>query len=200
MNKKIYRYQATAAALVLGVFTTSCSSMSDETQTRTQGTTAGVLIGAGLGALAGLAIGGNTESVLTGLSVGAAAGAAAGFVWGDSIVKQKRAYATTEQYVNANNQQLANRINQTKQYNQQLRNQVNSLNAQNKQLSAAKQAEAKAKIKANAREGITAIDQDIANAKAARADATGNELAKLDNNIAALQKEKASLTSELAKL
>lgn len=170
--------------LALGVLfaNTSCSSTSDGTTTQIQGTALGTLGGAAVGALAGLAIGGNTKSVVTGLAVGAAAGALSGFVWGNSVVKQKEAYASTEQYIQANNTQLDNRINQTRQYNQNLSKQVASLKAQNKKLSQ--------REKANVQKGISLINQDLATARIAKQDASGSELAELNRKIDALNNEK----------
>lgn len=183
----------TAGALALGMLctTTSCSSTSDGATTQIQGTTLGMLGGAAVGAVAGLAIGGNTKSVITGLAVGAAAGAIIGFSWGNSIVKQKRAYASMEQYVSDNNKQLSNRIAQTKQYNQKLQKQINALNGDKSKLDQ--------KARANAQKGLNLINQDIATAQDAKKEAQGADLVELNNKINELNKEKAVL-SELASL
>lgn len=193
MKKQYSLRKAMVPVLALGILSanTSCSSMSDGTTTQVQGTALGTLGGAAVGALAGLAIGGNTKSVITGLAVGAAAGAVAGFVWGNSVVKQKKAYATTEQYVQANNAQLSNRINQTRQYNQKLSKQVASLKAQNKKLSQQE--------KKNAQQGIAYINQDITTARDAMKDATGSERAELSSKINTLNEEKAMM-ARLAEL
>ena len=183
----------TAGVLAIGMLasTSSCSSTSDGTMTQIQGTTLGMLGGAAVGAVAGLAIGGNTKSVVTGLAVGAAAGAIAGFSWGNSIVKQKRAYASMEQYVSDNNKQLSNRIAQTKQYNQKLQKQINALNGDKSKLDQ--------KARANAQKGLNLINQDIATAQDAKKEAKGSDLVELNNKINELNKEKAVL-SELASL
>lgn len=192
MIQNTYIRKATVATLALGVLsTTSCSSMSDGTKTRAQGTAMGMLSGAALGALSGLIIGGNTKSVITGLAVGAAAGAIAGFAWGDSVVKQKEAYASMEQYVSDNNRQLSNRIAQTKQYNKKLQNQVAALKKEGKSLDQQQ--------KANAQKGIALINQDLATAQDAKKEAHGDDLAELNSKINELNKEKAVL-AELASL
>lgn len=179
--------KALVPVLALGVLcsNTSCSSLSDGATTQIQGTALGTLGGAAVGALAGLAIGRNTKSVITGLAVGAAAGVVAGFSWGSSVVKQKQAYATTEQYIQANYEQLASRIAQARQYNQMLSDQVASLDAQHKTLS---QQEI-----ATAQKGISLINQDLATARAARQDATESELEKLNRMIDELDAEKEVL-------
>lgn len=182
-----------AGAVALGLLpaTTSCSSTSDSTMTQIQGTTLGALGGAAVGAVAGLAIGGDTQSVVTGLAVGAAAGALAGFAWGTSVVKQKQAYASMEQYVSDNNRQLSNRITQTRQYNQKLQKQITSLKGDKSKLDQ--------KSRANAQKGLTLINQDLATAQDAKKEASGADLIELNNKINELNKEKAVLT-ELASL
>lgn len=193
MNTKKYRYQATAAALAVGMFTTSCGTMSDETWTQIQTTLIGAAGGAGVGVLTQVATGGDIK---TGALIGAAIGALAGVVWGASIVKEKKAYATAEEYVNANNQQLKRRIEETRAYNAKLKTQVDELKKENKRLSN----EDKAKVKATVDKGVKAINDDIATAKSARADAKGEDLAMLNTNIATLQKEKAAMEADLARL
>lgn len=192
MTNTLFR-KTLVATLSLGVLatTTSCSSMSDGTKTRTQGTVLGTLGGAGLGALAGLAAGGNTKSVITGLVVGAAAGAIAGFAWGDSVVKQKEAYASMEEYVKDNNTQLGNRISQTKEYNKKLSKQVAQLRKEGKTLSDEDKKEAK--------QGIDLINKDLATAKDAQKEASGAALDELNSKIAQMESEKKTL-SELAAL
>ncbi len=193
MNKKTLFHNATAAIVMTSMMTgvTSCSSMSDKTKTRTQGTVMGTLGGAALGALAGLATGGDKKAVITGLVVGAAAGALTGFAWGESIVKQKEAYASTEEYVRDNNKQLDNRIAETKKYNQKLSQEVSKLRSEGKSLSAQE--------RDNAKQGIALIQKDIDTAKQAKQDAQGADLAELNQKIANLDKEK-SVLAELSGL
>lgn len=193
MNTKKYRYQATAAALAVGMFTTSCGTMSDGTLTQIQTTLIATTGGVVTGVVTQAATGGDK---LTGALIGAAIGALAGVVWGASIVKEKKAYATAEEYVNANNQQLKRRIEETRAYNEQLKEQVTQLKNENKRLSK----EDKANLKATVNKGLEEINKDIDKAKSARSDAKGEDLAKLNANIATLQEEKKTLESELAKL
>lgn len=88
-------------ALLVCALLSGCATMSDQTRTKAEG--AGV--GAVLGGLLGYAVGGEK-----GAAIGAAVGAGAGFLVGNEIAKRKQAYASTEDFLDA---EIAN----TQEYN-----------------------------------------------------------------------------------
>ena len=88
-------------ALLVCALLPGCATMSDQTRTKAEG--AGV--GAVLGGLLGYAVGGGK-----GAAIGAAVGAGAGFLVGNEIAKRKQAYASTEDFLDA---EIAN----TQEYN-----------------------------------------------------------------------------------
>lgn len=69
-----------------------CAGMSDQGRTKAEGTA----IGAVAGGLLGLVIGGEK-----GAAIGAAAGAGLGFLAGNEVAKRKKAYANTEDFLDA---------------------------------------------------------------------------------------------------
>lgn len=78
--------------LLIGVFIPGCAGMSDQNRTKAEGTT----VGAVAGGLLGLVIGGEK-----GAAIGALAGAGVGFLAGNEIAKRKKAYASNEDFLNA---------------------------------------------------------------------------------------------------
>lgn len=93
MNNKHYFKKAfvllmEASVLISGV--SSCANMSDTTTTYAQATGIGAAGGAGMGALAGQAIGGDTKSTVTGAAIGGVIGAIAGWFWGFRRSTEKR--------------------------------------------------------------------------------------------------------------
>ncbi|UTF51348.1 glycine zipper domain-containing protein [Desulfomicrobium sp. ZS1] len=78
-----------------------CATMTDKNRTQAEGTG----VGAVLGGLLGYAVGGGK-----GAAIGAAAGAGLGFLVGNEIAKRKQAYATTEEFLDAE-------ISNTQEYN-----------------------------------------------------------------------------------
>lgn len=190
MNTQHIFRTTTVAALALGILTPSCIQipMSENTKTVAKGTMLGATGGAAVGALAGMAIGGDEASTKKGAAIGTIVGALVGYVWSKSSVKKKQAYATNQQYVQANNSQLVNRINQLKQYNSMLsqqQSQGTKLNAQ--QLTQIKN-------------GLSLINNDLSTAQEASKLATGTQLAELTQNIAGLNQQKSILEGFLSSL
>jgi hypothetical protein len=104
-----------------------CATMSDQNRTKAEGTGVGAVVGG----LLGLAIGGGR-----GAAIGAAAGAGLGFLVGNEIAKRKQAYASTEDFLNA---EIANtqEFNKTAiAYNAKLSKDVTTLEKQSKTLRA----------------------------------------------------------------
>lgn len=184
------------AAGMVNTSLTSCSSMSDSTKTRAQGTSFGALAGGLLGAGIGLAAGGDTKSVLIGAAAGALLGGIGGYAWGDSIVKEKESYASMEEYINDNQKQLDNRITDVQKANSDLTKQITQLKKDKTAVSKANIAKQNAKLTEN----LALIDSDITTAKDAAKEASGAELAELNQKIDALSKEKKSLQSNISEL
>jgi len=84
-----------AVALLVG-----CATTSDETRTKTEGTALGAGAGAVAGALLGFATGGKKGAII-GAGTGVAAGGAAGYLYGTHVANRKKAFATTEAYLDA---------------------------------------------------------------------------------------------------
>ncbi|SHF27921.1 Glycine zipper [Desulfacinum infernum DSM 9756] len=80
-----------SVALVLALLT-GCAGTSDQTRTKAEGAGVGALVGG----LLGYAIGDGK-----GAAIGAALGAGAGFLVGNEVAKRKQAYATTEEFLDA---------------------------------------------------------------------------------------------------
>jgi hypothetical protein len=90
-----------AVVLIVLMLLPGCATMSDQNRTKAEGTG----VGAVLGGLLGYAVGGGR-----GAAIGAAVGAGAGFLVGNEIAKRKQAYASTEDFLDA---EIAN----TREYN-----------------------------------------------------------------------------------
>lgn len=104
-----------------------CATMSDQNRTKAEGTGVGAVVGG----LLGFAIGGGR-----GAAIGAAAGAGLGFLVGNEIAKRKQAYASTEDFLDA---EIANtqEFNKTAiAYNAKLSKDVTTLEKQSKTLRA----------------------------------------------------------------
>ena len=117
MNNKHYFKKSFVLLMEAGVLTFglgSCANMSDTTKTYAQATGIGAAGGAGVGALAGQAIGGDTKSTVIGAAIGGSIGAIAGWFWGDYVVQQKKEYASVEEQIRHSNQVMDKLIAQTK--------------------------------------------------------------------------------------
>ncbi|ADC63561.1 glycine zipper domain-containing protein [Allochromatium vinosum] len=112
-----------SAALVTG-----CANIQDD-QKRTQAE--GAAAGAVLGALVGYAI--DRER---GAAIGALIGGGAGFVVGNEIAKRKKAYANTEDFLNAQIARVAEFNRTTLAYNDKLHREIASLDRESKRLQA----------------------------------------------------------------
>ncbi len=114
--------------LLSAVLMTGCANIQDDQQrTQAEGAAAGALIGA----LIGYAI--DKEQ---GAAVGALIGGGAGFVVGNEIAKRKKAYATTEDFLNAQIARVAEFNRTTLAYNDKLRREIASLDRESRRLQA----------------------------------------------------------------
>lgn len=198
-NVKLGLQKTTLVVLAAGMVSssmTSCSSMSDSAKTKTQGTAFGALAGSLVGAGIGLAAGGDTKAVLIGAAAGALLGGVSGYAWGASIVKEKEAYASMEEYVADNKKQLDNRLTDVQKANSDLSNQITKLKKDKSAIAKANVEKQNAQLKEN----LALIDADITTAKDAATEASGAELAELNARIDKLSKEKNDLESNMDEL
>ena len=84
--------KAAIVIVIICALLPGCATTSDQTRTKAEGTA----VGAVLGGLLGYAVGGGR-----GAAIGAVAGAGVGFLVGNEIAKRKQAYATTEEFLDA---------------------------------------------------------------------------------------------------
>lgn len=103
-----------------------CANIQDDQQrTQAEGTAAGAV----LGALVGYAI--DKER---GAAIGALVGAGAGYAIGSEIAKRKKAYATTEDFLNAQIARTAEFNRTARDYNNRLRSEIASLDRESRRL------------------------------------------------------------------
>ncbi|MGC9456643.1 MAG: glycine zipper domain-containing protein [Halothiobacillaceae bacterium] len=122
------KHTRTAVVLLAATLTASgCANMDDGDRTRAEGSAAGAV----LGGLIGYAIGDSR-----GAAIGAALGAGAGFAVGNEIAKRKEAYATTEDFLDAEIARVDEFNTTTVAYNEQVRAEIVRLEAEADQLRA----------------------------------------------------------------
>lgn len=162
----------------------SCANMS-----RGEMMAGGAGFGAVLGGVAGNIIGNDTVGTLIGVGAGALAGLIVGYVWSESIVEDRSAYATSAAYVQANNQQLDNRIREARKANKDTANNVSSIKKNNKKISKKDRDKQSAVMTQN----INLMEKDIQTAKKAAKEASGSELQQLRSQINTLSAEKKQM-------
>lgn len=113
--------------LLICVFIPGCAGMSDQNRTKAEGTTVGVVAGG----LLGLVIGGEK-----GAAIGALAGAGVGFLVGNEIAKRKQAYASNEDFLNAEIASTQEFNNTTLAYNAKMARDIVALQKESKNLRA----------------------------------------------------------------
>lgn len=84
--------KAIVILVVICALVPGCATTSDQTRTKAEGTA----VGAVLGGLLGYAVGGGR-----GAAIGAVAGAGVGFLVGNEVAKRKQAYASSEEFLDA---------------------------------------------------------------------------------------------------
>lgn len=176
--------------------------MSDEGRTKTEGTA----IGAVAGGLLGLVIGGEK-----GAAIGAAAGAGLGFLAGNEVAKRKKAYANTEDFLDAEIASTQEFNHTAIAYNKKLSTEISSLKKEsssllarynkgkvNKEALAKKSKELEKQIAANAKlEKTLAEELEVQNAILAK---ERKDRPADDKYIARLEKEVNLLQKNLEKL
>lgn len=125
--KTCSRYIRPLAVFALITFSLpQCATTEDGRLTQAQGTA----IGAGSGALLGLAIGaatGNSDAALKGAAIGAALGGAGGFAYGSHIANKKAKYKSTEEWLDACITQAESKRKEAVAYNNKLNSQLSRL-------------------------------------------------------------------------
>lgn len=185
----------------------SCANMNDQDKTVAQGTAigtaGGAAVGGGLGYGLAKIFGLSDRQAAAFAALGAVAGGAIGYqqgkAWGESVVKQKQEYASTEDYLNDNINQLNNRMVELNAENDRLKSQISTLKSQRAQLAKSQdqaQKQAFNESIASATQEITAkenlIRQDINTGLAAlktgkQEKASPTEIAKLNSSIKTMQ-------------
>jgi hypothetical protein len=128
MSKSTPRSNPTLPLLLASGLVTGCANIQDDQQrTQAEGAAAGAVIGA----LIGYAI--DKEQ---GAAIGAVIGGGAGFVVGNEIAKRKKAYANTEDFLNAQIARVAEFNRTTLAYNNKLRREIASLDRESRRLQA----------------------------------------------------------------
>jgi uncharacterized protein YcfJ len=111
--------------LIVCLLLSGCASMSDQDRTKAEG--AGV--GAVLGGLLGYAVGDER-----GLAIGVAAGAGLGYLLGNEISKRKQAYASSEEFLDAEIASTHEFNRTTMAYNKKLSEDIDTLEKESKSL------------------------------------------------------------------
>ena len=205
MNNKHYFKKAfvllmEASVLISGV--SSCANMSDTTTTYAQATGIGAAGGAGMGALAGQAIGGDTKSPVPGAAIGGVIGAIAGWFWGDSVVQQKKEYASVEEQIRHSNQVMDKLITQTKARNAELAQVIADLKKENKNIASSDVKTKSQKMTREVDKRISILNEEVTLARKAAHNASGNQkialrgkISTLSHEINSLKKHKRTLSS-----
>lgn len=205
MNNKHYFKKAfvllmEASVLISGV--SYCANMSDTTTTYAQATGIGAAGGAGMGALAGQAIGGDTKSTVTGAAIGGVIGAIAGWFWGDSVVQQKKEYASVEEQIRHSNQVMDKLITQTKARNAELAQVIADLKKENKNIASSDVKTKSQKMTREVDKRISILNEEVTLARKAAHNASGNQkialrgkISTLSHEINSLKKHKRTLSS-----
>ena len=205
MNNKHYFKKAfvllmEASVLISGV--SSCANMSDTTTTYAQATGIGAAGGAGMGALAGQASGGDTKSTVTGAAIGGVIGAIAGWFWGDSVVQQKKEYASVEEQIRHSNQVMDKLITQTKARNAELAQVIADLKKENKNIASSDVKTKSQKMTREVDKRISILNEEVTLARKAAHNASGNQkialrgkISTLSHEINSLKKHKRTLSS-----
>jgi len=113
--------------LVMVLALSGCAGMSDSNRTKAEGAGVGAAGGAGIGALLGQVIGGDTGATLIGAAIGGAVGGLAGFAYGDHVAKEKKKYASQEDWLDACIVSVEKMNAETEEYNRNLATELKTL-------------------------------------------------------------------------
>ena len=205
MNNKHYFKKSFVLLMEAGVLTFglgSCANMSDTTKTYAQATGIGAAGGAGVGALAGQAIGGDTKSTVIGAAIGGSIGAIAGWFWGDYVVQQKKEYASVEEQIRHSNQVMDKLIAQTKSRNAELAQSIANLKKEKRHLASSDVKTKSQKMTREVDKRISILNEEVTLARKAADNASGNQkialrgkISTLSHEINSLKKHKRTLSS-----
>lgn len=189
-----HSHQLTTGILLVSLSTMPLSSCANMSRGEIMAGSAG--FGAVIGGVAGNLIGNDSVGTLIGVGAGALAGLIVGYVWSESIVEDRSAYATSAAYVQANNQQLDNRIREARKANKDTANNVSSIKKNNKKISKKDRDKQSAVMTQN----INLMEKDIQTAKKAAKEASGAELQQLRSQINTLSAEKKQMEQNRSEL
>ncbi len=180
--------------LLVSIGMTSLNSCANMSRGEIMAGSAG--FGAVIGGVAGNLIGNDSVGTLIGVGAGALAGLIVGYVWSESIVEDRSAYATGAAYVQANNQQLNNRIKEARKANKETSSNVSSIKKGNQKISKKDRDKQSAVMTQN----INLMEKDIQTAKKAAKEASGSELQQLRTQINTLSAEKKQMEQNRGEL
>jgi uncharacterized protein YcfJ len=198
--------------LILVVFITGCSSMSDRSNTIAQGCLVGTGIGAALGAVVGELAGDNAAA---GAAIGGTFGAVVGCGYGNHVANKKEAYANEEEWLNDCIASTCRINEETIQYNESLKYEIAQLDKEINELVALYNTKQIDKATLEEQRRIVQAKLDEANKKLGRAkdeirmqqtalasakNSSPQKVAKLENEINKLENSVASLEKEAEKL
>lgn len=183
------KFTLTLAVLIgMNPCVSSCSNMSDSLTKVVS--TVGTAVGAGAAGYGVTKLAGGSDStawVVGGIA--AVAGAFTGYQWGNSIVKRRSEYRTSQEYISDNQKQMKQRINQARRRNSEISGRVASAKRSSGKITRSEKQQTNAELTRN----MSLIDQDISNARRARAEASGRDKEQLDRQIQELSAEKRAL-------
>ena len=208
---KINRLATVATALSVGLFFSSCASISggdpkvheargkfETRQTYTQGIVGGAFAGAAAGALIGALTGGENrgEAAATGAMIGAAGGGIAGGIYANEKVRQRAQYARAEDGLDKAIANAKSTRQAAASFNNTLEGRLRDVRADQKALNG---------TLADSRAVLMSIDRELeyqrknlANAKAANLSQSDRN--KLSSEIQGLQSQRTRLERNIRKL
>lgn len=119
--------KTTVIAVLVGSLSFGCANMDDTSRTQAEGAGMGVL----LGALIGAAVGDEKGAL-----IGAAVGGGLGYMVGNEVAKRKQAYATTEEFLDAEIARTEEFNATAVAYNNRLNTEIASLERESRNLRA----------------------------------------------------------------
>ena len=167
--------------------------MSDTTKTYAQATGIGAAGGAGVGALAGQAIGGDTNLLLSELPLGGALAQSPAGSGGITLSSRKKKYASVEEQIRHSNQVMDKLIAQTKSRNAELAQSIANLKKEKRHLASSDVKTKSQKMTREVDKRISILNEEVTLARKAADNASGNQKIALRGKISTLSHEINSL-------
>lgn len=189
--KKLSFHTLGTLGLGLAVCLSSCS---DANLTLLEGTAIGTAGGGGVGYGVAKLFGASDKDAAYAALGGAALGGFFGYQWGESVVKQKNEYSTTEACLKANIKQVNSRISDAEKANNALQKELASLKSKKSQLT--QTAYNKTKERVDQQKNL--INKDIDMATQALKGESGSKADELRSRVAELKQQRTALTNNVA--